>query len=227
MKCGAKLIICMFLVLLPRSIRAQGEPGNDDPSIASNLGFTIGAPLNPTARYVNKGWGLDAGVGYNFDRRNAVIGEFMWNWLTPTDGALQPVRAGLQSPNITGNGNLFSLTANYKFELRGKRFGAYFIGGGGWYYRATSFSKSILTSTGITCDPAWLWWGFTCSHGTVNTNVSVTGTSSSAFGANGGIGFTIRFGEAPNRFYTEARYHYAPSKDINTHVIAITVGIRY
>jgi hypothetical protein len=133
----------------------------------------------------------------------------------------------LQSPNVTGNGNLFSLTANYKFELRGKRFGAYFIGGGGWYYRATSFSKSILTSTGITCDPAWLWWGFTCSHGTVNTSVSVTGTSSSAFGANGGIGFTIRFGEAPNRFYTEARYHYAPSKDINTHVIAITVGIRY
>jgi hypothetical protein len=44
---------------------------------------------------------------------------------------------------------------------------------------------------------------------------------------NGGVGFTIRVGEAPYRFYVESRYHYAPTKNINTQLVAVTVGFRY
>jgi hypothetical protein len=33
--------------------------------------------------------------------------------------------------------------------------------------------------------------------------------------------------EAPYRFYVEARYHYAPTKNMSTHFMAITLGIRY
>jgi hypothetical protein len=37
----------------------------------------------------------------------------------------------------------------------------------------------------------------------------------------------MRVGEAPYRLYTEARYHYAPTKSMNTQYIAVTVGIRF
>jgi hypothetical protein len=44
---------------------------------------------------------------------------------------------------------------------------------------------------------------------------------------NAGVGLTVRVGEGPYRLYTEARYHYAPTKDVTTQFIAVTVGIRY
>jgi hypothetical protein len=40
-------------------------------------------PVNPSAQFVSIGWGLVAGAGYNFNKRNSVIGEIMWNRLFP------------------------------------------------------------------------------------------------------------------------------------------------
>jgi hypothetical protein len=197
MKYGMKILLWICMVAVPSSIHAQLEVGNDDPSYASNVGMTIGLPLHPTSQFVSAGLGIDLGSGYNFDRRNAIIGEFMWNWLYPTDAALQPLRVVVQSPNIGGHGNLYALTANYKFELRGKLLGAYLIGGGGWYRRTASLAKQIPTGTSITCDPVWFWWGYNCSSGSVTTNLTVVHSSSNAFGANAGIGFTIRVEIAP------------------------------
>jgi hypothetical protein len=227
MKCGINILLWMCLVVVPSSIHAQFEPGNDDPRFTDNLGLTTSLPLHPTSRFVSTGLGMDVGAGYNFDRRNALIGDFMWNWLYPTDAALQPLRVALQSPNVGGHGNLFALTANYKYEMRGKVFGAYLIGGGGWYHRTTDITKQIPAGTVITCLPAWLWWGYNCSSGAVTTNLTIASSSSSAFGVNGGIGFTIRVGEAPYRFYVESRYHYAPTKNISTQLVAFTFGFRY
>jgi len=61
----------------------------------------------------------------------------------------------------------------------------------------------------------------------VTANQTVATTSTDAWAANAGVGFTIRVGEAPYRLYAEARYHYAPTKDVSTQFIAVTVGIRY
>jgi hypothetical protein len=227
MRTRTATLLWVCLVITPSRIQGQFESGNDNPSVTTNLGYTMSTPLDPTSPYANAGWGLSAGAGYNFDRRNAVIGEFMWNWLTATKGALQPVRTALQSPNISGYGDLYTLNADYRFELRGKRFGTYLIGGGGWYYRTTTLSQHVPTGTSITCEPAWLWWGYNCSSGTATTITTVARPGSNVFGVNGGIGFTIRVGDAPYRLYAESRYHYAPTKNIGTQLIAITVGIRY
>ena len=227
MRRRTEILILICLVAVPGSIRAQFEDGNDNPIVASNFGITTSLPLSSISRYASTGLGVDAGVGYNFDRRNALFGEFMYNWLYPTEAALQPLRVALQSPKVNGNGNLFATTANYKFELRGKLLGVYLIGGGGWYRRNTSYSKQIPVGTSITCDPVWVWWGYSCSSGLVTTNLTVANSTRDAFGANGGIGFTIRVGEAPYRLYVESRYHYAPTKDIATHLLAFTFGIRY
>ena len=227
MKCGINILLWTCLIVVPSSIHAQRGPENDDPSFTDNLGLTTSLPLHPTSKYVSAGLGVDYGAGYNFDRRNALIGEFMWNWLSPTDAALQPLRVALQTPNVDAHGNLFAVTANYKFELRGRLLGAYLIGGGGWYHRSTSVTKQVPSGTSITCEPVWLWWGYSCSSGLVTTSLTLASSSSSAFGANGGIGFTIRVGEAPYRFYVESRYHYAPTKNITTNLVAFTFGFRY
>lgn len=220
------LLYTFLLAILCCHAYAQNE-GDDDPRANVNLGMTIGAPLNPTARFLNLGWGITYGTGYNFTRRHAVVGEFMWNHLYPSDAALDPVRVALQNPGIHGSGNLFAFTGNYRFELRGKALGTYFIGGGGLYYRTAELSERVTSSTSTICRPIWLWWGFTCTAGTVTSNQTIGSSSSSALGLNGGIGFTARVGEAPYRVYVETRYHYAPNKGIKTQLLGISLGIRY
>src|SRR6266481_4586541 len=93
MKRAISTLVWISVLLITCSLRAQSESGNDDPSVTTNLGIPVSVALNPTGRYISGGWGVDSGIGYNFDRRNALIGEFMWNTLNPTNAVLQPVRS--------------------------------------------------------------------------------------------------------------------------------------
>ena len=193
----------------------------------SNLGAAVGVPLTPTSNYVHAGWGVTGGVGYNFSAHHSLIGEFMWNRLYATDAALQPIWAASQNNNISGQSTVYAVTGNYRFELQGKAMGPYFIGGGGLYYRTTSLSKPVASGTSTVCAPAWPWWGFNCTSGIVTTSQQIAGAGSTAMGVNGGIGFTVRVGEAPYRLFVESRYHYAPNKPTSTQLVVLTVGIRY
>jgi len=206
---------------------AQGAC-TDGCKINSNLAMVFNLPVNTTAKAVGKGWGATGGIGYNFDQRSAVIGEFMWNRVYPSSGALHPLQTvASQSSGLDGNSNLYALTGNYRFELRGPLLGTYLIGGGGWYFRKNWLSREVTSGPGTVCTPAWLWWGFTCSSGTVTASQTLATSTSNAWGANAGIGFTIRVGESPYRLYSEVRYHYAPTKNIHTQFMAISLGIRY
>jgi hypothetical protein len=187
----------------------------------------INAPVNAAAQAVGTGWGISSGIGYNFDRRNAVIGEFMWNRDGPSGGALKPFETALQSTDLRAHTDFYTLTGEYRFELRGHLFGGYLIGGGGWYFRNTWLSREVPSGTGAVCSPAWRWWGYSCTSGIVNPSQPPVTSSTNAFGVNGGAGFTARVGEAPYRLYTEVRYHYAPTKNISTQFITVSVGIRY
>lgn len=200
---------------------------NDNPKINTNLGFSLPVPLNPTARFAKLGWGISAGVGANLNRRHGLVGEFMWNRMYATDGAIATIRTALQDQQVGATIDLYALTGNYRFELRGSKLGAYFIGGGGWYSRHTQISKEVPADTVITCSQVWIWWGVSCTSGTVTETQALAGSSSSALGGNGGVGLTLRVAEAPYRVYFESRYHYAPTKNISTQLISVSVGIRY
>jgi hypothetical protein len=89
------------------------------------------------------------------------------------------------------------------------------------YYRHTSISH---TTQPIACQPVYLWYGYSCSAGSI-TRTASAGTS--AFGANGGVGFTIRFSETRWRFYIESRYNYTPNAHVATTLIPTTFGIMY
>ena len=200
---------------------------NDNPRANVNISAPIVIPLNPTAQAVHLGFGFTVGGGYNFTRRHALIGEFMWNNLFPTNEALAKLRTALDNPKVNAGAAVTALTGNYRFELRGKALGAYLIGGAGLYYRHTTLSQTVTTGSNISCTPTWVWWGFTCTSGTVDVNQTIGSWSATAPGFNGGIGFTARVGEAPYRFYTESRYHYVPNSRINTQLIDISFGFRY
>ena len=153
MKCALKTSLWIAIVAAACCQMYAQDEGDDDPRGNTNLGLPMSAPLNPTGRFVHLGLGATVGAGYNFTRRHAVVGEFMWNSLFPTKELLTPIRIASQDPTLSAGSNIFALTGNYRFELRGKAVGIYFIGGGGYYYRNAHLSQRITTGSGITCTP--------------------------------------------------------------------------
>jgi hypothetical protein len=151
----------------------------------------------------------------------------MWNSLETSDAALAPIRAELHNSSLHGRGNIVALTGNYRLEFGGKVYGTYIIGGGGLYYRDASLSQTVGVGNSLTCTPAWLWWGFNCSSGSVTANQSLASTSSTVVGGNVGVGFTVRIPDSHYSFYVESRYHYAPIKGVHLQLMPITVGVRF
>jgi hypothetical protein len=208
-------------------VSAFDDYPEDNPRGNVHLGAPIVIPLNPTARAVHFGWGFNVGGGYNFTKNHGLVGELLWNGLSPTNEALAKIRTALNDPSVDMNVGLTALTGNYRYELRGKNLGTYFLGGGGLYYRHTHLSKQVTTGKNIECTRAWAWWGFTCTGGLVSENQTIASWGATSGGYNAGIGFTFRVGEPPYRFYAESRYHYAPNSRVNTQLINLTFGIRY
>lgn len=226
LKVGSVLVLTIALAPL-QTLQAQDDCRSVC-KVNSNLGMVLNVPVSSTAQVAGTGRGATGGVGYNFNSRNAIIGEFLWNRMYPSSGVLQPLQIAVpQSGSLNGNSNLYGFTGNYRYEMLGQRFGTYFIGGGGWYFRKNWLSRNVSAGSGTACTPAWLWWGFTCTSGTVTASETVATSSENAWGMNAGVGFTIRVGEAPYRLYAEARYHYVPTKNVSTQFMAVTVGIRY
>jgi hypothetical protein len=215
----------MALCVLP--MMAQNPESDPLRRLNSNAAFMISTPLNQTASYAATGWGFVYGAGFNFNKRHSVVGEVAWNSLPPNDHALAPIRAALQNPAINGHGNLVSVTGNYRLKFEGRVFGIYFIGGGGLYYRNATLSQTVSAGNSVTCNPAWLWWGFSCSSGTVTANQSLASFSSTVPGGNAGVGITFRIPDSEYRFYIESRYHYAPIKGVHTQIVPIAIGVRF
>ena len=229
--CLPAILIGALCFNIPVSAQNQDvEPQNveaDEGRLTSNLAITAGAPLSLMAKFATLGVGVNYGVGYNFDRHNSLIGEFMWNDLQPTSGALNQIRAATNSPGLSGSGNLVGLIANYRLKVEGKTFGAYLVAGGGGFYRNVSLSQVVGVGNSVTCDPAWLWWGFSCSQGVVTSKQTVASSSSTAPGADVGVGFTVKFPDSHYKFYIETRYYYSANKTVSTQLLPITVGVRF
>jgi len=99
MKRAMTILFWVQLLAIPCGVWAQEETeipwylqeqvrkktGNNNPRGTTSLGMPITAPLSPTANHMSFGLGLRAGAGCNFDRRNALVGDFMWNWLYPAE----------------------------------------------------------------------------------------------------------------------------------------------
>ena len=213
------------IVILAGAAGAQSVHAQDS-KINSNLGMGVSVPLNPTASLVGASVNAVAGVGYNINRHNSLVGQFMWTGLPANRNAYLPIRAILGN-HISGSSNLFAVTGNYRYQWQKKWFGAYVIAGGGVYYRQASLSRQVPVGIGTVCGPAWEYWGYACVSGVVSQDQTLYSSGSTAGGGNGGVGFTIRITEDGYKFYVEARYHYASTRGIATTLIPITLGFSW
>jgi hypothetical protein len=216
-----KVLVSIALLGAIRMIPLHGQSYG---RLALNIGGGISTPLNPTGNYTGVSGNFNVGAGYNLNRSNSITGEFMYSGLPTSLTGLHPVKA----PN--GNINLYSLTANYRHHvdrIHGSAFGAYFIAGGGWYYRYSSIDKNFVVPPGTACQPVYGWWGYGCDTSGYVYSETVAYRGASAGGVNAGVGFTIRLADSGWKFYTESRYHYAWSDRIPTTLVPVTFGIRF
>src|SRR5947209_5529520 len=106
------------LLVLPLALAnvlfAQDEC-TEECKVNTNVAIVTNAPISSSAHVVGTGWGLVGGAGYNFNQRHALVGEFMWNRVYPSGGALQPLQTVLQSNDLRGNTDFYALTANDGF----------------------------------------------------------------------------------------------------------------
>jgi outer membrane protein with beta-barrel domain len=186
-----------------------------------NLGGGVGVPLNPTADYAGVGGNFVIGAGYNVNKNNAFIGQYMWHGLPPT------LSLKAQLIGVDTSSQLNAMTVNYRHMSQLTRnFGFYLIAGGGWYYRHSRIERTVETTTPIVCQPAYSYYGYPCTGGYVYyTKDAAAGTS--AFGGNAGLGFTVRLSDSNWKFYIESRYHYANTAFVSSQVAPVTFGIMY
>ena len=189
-----------------------------------NIGGGLSVPLNPTARYVGVSGNGASGVGVNFDKHNSVEGDFFWIGLPPN----RPLAKPIFRPDVSVN--LFTLTGQYRFHIDsiGKSpFGFYLLAGGGWYYRYTTIGRRFFVPPFTICQPVYNWWELACRADGYLSAAPNDSHGSGAGGANGGVGFTIRFPHTGWKFFAESRYHYVWSTYIPTTFVPITFGFRY
>ena len=189
-----------------------------------NIGGGLSVPLNPTARYAGVSGNGTSGVGVNFDKYNAVEGDFLWVGLPPNFAVARPNFR----PDVSVN--LFALTGQYRFHLDSineSPFGFYLLAGGGWYYRLTDISRRFFVPPQTPCQPVFNWWGLACDANGFVFGSGSRSAGSSAGGVNGGVGFTIRFAHTGWKFFAESRYHYVWSTFVPTTFVPITFGFRY
>jgi hypothetical protein len=240
------ILICLVL-LWTRPGRAQDNPGPPDRVLTAenspfnfHIGGGFGVPLNPTSKFAGLSGAFQVGAGPNLNEHSSLVGEFMWQGLPASRSALLQIIDSLCPPTATPaqnqscpaaslstSVNLYALTANYMYRVRGNRYGFYLIGGGGWYYRHAEL-KNVTIVPGTVCEPAWDWWGYTCTNGLVETSNVLASRGISSGGINGGAGITLNITESGFRFYIEARYHYSPQGGrISTQIVPLTFGFRW
>jgi hypothetical protein len=207
-------------------IPIQAQNQNEEGKLNFSMGGGLSVPLNPTANYVGYSGSFVVGGGSNLDQHSSIVGQFMWAGLTPPSVLPPTLSAVAQFNGLSPRGNLYNISVDYKYRSGvGKTLGFYLIAGGGWYYRHVSVSQGTSIPPNTVCQPIFLWFGFTCSNGFVNTGGAGAGTSS--FGVNGGVGLTLRIKDTPWKFFMESRYNYAGTRFINTQVVPITFGFAY
>ena len=208
------------LLLLVGVILVVAGPANaqeaDYSKFLFNIGGGIGFPQGDLTKFVNDGGNFVVGGGINFNHYFGVDSEYMWHDL-PINSATKQF---LQTPGASARQHAWTFNPIVHLPLGSTKFGAYVIGGIGWYHRSGETTPGV----GVVCDDYWSWW-YGCALGSVDI---VTGSrSANAFGENIGAGFTYRLGESHAKIYSEFRYHHAAYNSTATNLIPLTFGIRW
>jgi hypothetical protein len=226
--------------------RWHNSDGSNKLTFEGGVGFNV--PTGSSGKEIGTSFRFQAGAGYNFNKKFAVLLQYDYDKFGLTGGnldrqfnrynALDLVDDNgnlIDFTGLDGNAHMWSLTLNPMYTYyQGEKLGGYVIGGGGFYRKVTNFT---LPQTGVYCDP---FFGY-CYQFTQNQTFDHY--SNNAGGVNGGVGFTYRFSRfATEKFFTEIRYVWVnnqpsanstapgalyPENNKRTGYIPVTFGIRW
>ena len=223
--------------------RYQDRLHNADGS--SKIAFVAGAGLNVpagnTAKYYTPHVAIVAGAGINFNKTFGILGEFSYQHMGLTAGAINTdytntynyfVSQGNNPSDVSNylagfdaNAHIFGFSVNPIVNLVGQgKIGAYVTGGLGYYHKTTNFTLPQLSQN--------IYGGV----GYVNSTFDSYGAG--GIGYNGGVGLTYKISQfSSERLFVEARYEWLnlgktnsdffPYNGRNSETIPITVGIRF
>jgi len=182
--------------------------------VAVEGGFGFTAPLGNTSGDLTYGWNFRGGLGWDFTKRFAVLGEYEFD----RSGIQQAILQQVGTPG--GNVHTWSLTLDpvWKYKTSGN-WGGYVTGGGGFYRQLTSFTEPVLAQ-GVFCN------FFYCFPVYYTTTAVVSHYSSNQGGLSIGTGLTFgNWNQA--KFYAEARYEWLDTPGHSTQLIPVTFGVRW
>jgi len=175
--------------LTPASL-AQGE----DPEFSkygADFGLGAGIGVGSTGNVTSPVIGFSAGFDRNLNRHLGVQLEYNFNFFKVSNTYSN--NYGLADISI------HALTVNPYFNLNPRsKAGVYVIGGGGYFWRHSSFENPTGQES---CGPFGCIPTASCSLGACWTN--------GAFGADVGAGFTRRIGDSRAKFFVEGRLEWA------------------
>jgi hypothetical protein len=184
----------------------------------SHFAFTVSGgfttPVGNTGRYVDDGWNVGGGVGYNFNSWVGALVDLNYNSMGINSTTLQ----GVGAPG--GGLHVFSATLDPIVHLTPKsHFDLYVTGGGGMYRRQQDFTQP----TAVVVPGFNPFFGF---YPTAAAGSQVLSSYSSIKpGIDAGVG--IAFGSVwHGKFFAEARYNRIIDA-YHTDYVPVTFGFRW
>jgi hypothetical protein len=194
------------------------------PKLYKNWVYNVGAGANLTSgttkTYVRSG-GLvgAAGAARNFNQYFGLRLDFQFDDLPLRASALQ------LASSTGGNSHVYALNFGPVINLPfTKTWGAYIVGGVGFYRRAGKLDNSQAIA-GSTCNGFFLWWGH-CFNGSLPVSGQFLHSSENAFGEEVGAGVTRKIG-TDWEIYAEIRHFHGSHGGVTTDLSPITIGVRW
>lgn len=211
----------MPIAIMLGAVTASAQ--NSEPKFSFEFGLGSNTPAGGnTATYQSTNLGAQAGLGYNFNSRIGAQVEYDFNRFVIPDSIVSSLCSACSDGSVILQSVSFDPYVNLLLE---GRVGIYLIGGAGFYWKNTSFSAPTGQEVCYTFS------------GCVLTESTVSSWSTSAFGANGGGGVTVRLGSTRMKVFAEGRYVWVrkgsnttaayPPANYGVNYFTTEVGIRF
>lgn len=207
---GVVVASCSLLFL---SFSAFAQPEGAGIAFQISGGFTNS--VGNTGRYLDNGWNIQGGLGYNFNQWVGALIDVGYNDM----GVNSTTLTNLGYPG--GGVHVFSATLDPIVHLTPKsHFDVYVTGGGGFYHRYQDFTAPTV-STGFGCEPF-----FGCGPIAISSTAVLASSSVNKPGIDAGAG--IAFGTPwHGKIFAEARYDRIFMGNFHTDYVPVSFGFRW
>ena len=209
-----RFYLASVLMLSCFAISGHAQDGH---RFTADIGGGFTPPTGALSNRLGPGGNFGVSGGINITQNLSASLKFSANWLGVNRSLLNQVG----TPN--GNAHVWSLTVDPKFRVRTVgRVSPYVVGGVGYYRRTIDFFQPIVINAAV-FDPI-----FETSFPIVLAeNQTVRRVTRDGIGGKLGGGFDLRLGDSGVKFFTEARYEYANTRNIPTRMVPVEFGFRW